>query len=217
MGSHAKPLRVVLLGPPASGKGTQGRRLAGSLGLGYLSTGSLLRDQVGRGTALGKLAEPILARGEYLPDELMCPILADWLSRQVDGWVLDGFPRSLPQALFLDRWLAERNLGVDAAISLEVPFSELIARIRDRVECPSCGWTGQRAQLTSAALCPCCGKACGPRADDSEENFRNRHAEFMSLTQPVIEHYRQAGLLSACDATAPQDEVAARLLQSFAG
>ena len=167
MGSHAKPLRVVLLGPPASGKGTQGRRLASSLGLGYLSTGSLLREHVGQGTALGKLADPILARGEYLPDDLMCPILADWLSRQNGGWVLDGFPRSLPQAVFLDEWLAARKLGVDAAISLEVPFSELIARIRDRVECPSCRWTGQKAQLANGALCPACGEPSGQRADDS--------------------------------------------------
>lgn len=217
MGAHAKPLRVVLLGPPASGKGTQGRRLAASLGLGYLSTGALLREHVQEGTSLGKQAEPILARGEYLPDELMCPIIADWLVRQSGGWVLDGFPRSLPQAQFLDGWLAERNLKMDAAISLEVPFSELIARIRDRVECPSCRWTGQRAQLGTRGQCPVCGERAGPRADDNEENFRSRHTEFVSLTQPVIDHYREAGLLSACDATAPQDEVAARLLRSFAG
>ncbi|MEO5914989.1 MAG: nucleoside monophosphate kinase [Luteolibacter sp.] len=213
----AKPLRVVLLGPPASGKGTQGRRLAASLGLGYLSTGALLREHVGAGTELGKQAEPILARGEYLPDDLMCPILADWLSRQTGGWVLDGFPRSLPQAVFLDEWLAAKDLKIDAAVSLEVPFSELIARIHDRVECPSCRWTGQKAQLATGGTCPACYQPAGPRADDSEENFRSRHAEFVNLTVPVIDHYRASGQLSACDATAPQDEVAARLLRSFAG
>ena len=217
MGSAAKPLRVVLLGPPASGKGTQGRRLAAILELGYLSTGALLREHVEKGTELGKQAEPILARGEYLPDELMCPIIADWLSRQTGGWVLDGFPRSLPQALFLDGWLAERGLKIDVAVSLEVPFSDLIARIHDRMECPSCRWSGQKAQLAIGGGCPVCGESAGPRADDNEENFRSRHAEFVSLTQPVIGHYRNAGLLSACDATAPQDEVAARLLQSFSG
>ena len=100
MASAARPLRVVLLGPPASGKGTQGRRLAASLGLGYLSTGALLREHVENGTELGKQAEPILARGEYLPDDLMCPILADWLARQNGGWVLDGFPRSRPTGGF---------------------------------------------------------------------------------------------------------------------
>ena len=213
----AKPLRVVLLVPPASGKGTQGRRLAASLGLGYLSTGALLREEMEAGTELGKQAEPILARGEYLPDGLMCPILADWLARQTGGWVLDGFPRSLPQALFLDDWLARRGMKIDAAVSLEVPFTELLARTRDRVECPECRWSGQRRQLSAGDKCPVCGHPAAPRADDGEENFRSRHAEFTSLAQPVIGHYRQLGLLSACDATAPQDEVAARLLRLFPG
>jgi adenylate kinase len=211
----AKPLRVILLGPPASGKGTQGRRLAAGLGLDYLSTGALLREQVEQGTDLGKQAEPILARGGYLPDELMCPILADWLARRSGGWVLDGFPRSLPQAQFLDAWLAERSLQLDAAIALEVPFQELLIRIRDRVECPECRWTGQSRQLSSGKNCPACGHPAGPRPDDDEENFRSRYDEFSSLTRPVIDHYQRLGLLCPCDATAPQDEVAARLLQQF--
>ncbi|RYD41982.1 MAG: nucleoside monophosphate kinase [Verrucomicrobiaceae bacterium] len=211
----AKPLRIVVLGPPASGKGTQGRRLAASLGLGYLSTGALLREHMEEGTELGEKARPILARGEYLPDELMLPILADWLSRQEGGWVLDGFPRSVPQAEFLDQWLTERGLTVDRAISLEVPFADLLARIKDRVECPECRWTGQNSQLLAGADCPVCHHPAGPRADDSEENFRSRHAEFSHLTQPVIEYYRGTGVLSPCDATAPQDEVAARLLELF--
>jgi adenylate kinase len=212
MAPAARTLRVVLLGPPASGKGTHGRRLADSLGLGYLSTGALLREHVENATELGKQAEPILARGEYLPDELMCPILADWLGRQNGGWVLDGFPRSVPQAVFLDEWLAGRGLRIDAAVSLEVPFEELLARIQSRVECPGCRWSGQRSQLEGGEKCPECGASAGRRADDSERNFLSRHAEFVSLTQPVIGHYRQLGVLSACDATPPQDEVAAKLL-----
>ncbi len=207
--------RVVLLGPPASGKGTQGRRLAASLGLGYLSTGALLREHVEAGTDLGKQAEPILARGEYLPDGLMCPIIADWLSRQTGGWVLDGFPRSLPQAVFLDDWLERCDLKIDVAISLEVSVSDLIARIHDRVECPECRWSGQSRQLDVDGNCPVCNRPASRRADDSEENFRSRHAEFVRLTQPVIEHYRRLGRLSPCDATAPQDEVAAKLLSIF--
>lgn len=205
----------MLLGPPASGKGTHGRRLAASLGLGYLSTGALLREHVENGTELGKQAKPILARGEYLPDSLMCPILANWLSHQCDGWVLDGFPRSLPQAVFLDEWLFRRALKVDVAISLEVPLSELLTRIRDRVECPECRWSGQAQQLIDSGNCPSCGAPAGPRADDSEENFRSRHAKFVSLVHPVIDYYRLSGTLSPCDATAPQDEVASKLLEMF--
>lgn len=209
----ARPRHVVLLGPPASGKGTQGRRLAERLGLAYLSTGALLREQMEQGTDLGRKAQPILARGGYLPDELMLPILADWLTHQNDGWVLDGFPRSLPQAKFLDDALARSGLVMDVVISLEAPFPELLARIQDRVECPDCRWTGQQAQLSHDSECPVCKGPAGPRADDNEENFRSRHSEFMTLTQPVIEHYRGLNLLSPCDATAPLDEVTDWLLE----
>lgn len=211
-----RSLRIVLLGPPASGKGTQGRRLAESLGLGYLSTGALLREQVENRTPLGQQAAPILARGEYLPDELMNPILADWLERENGkGWVLDGFPRSLPQALFLEAWLGDHRLKIDAAVSLEVPFNDLLARTRNRVECPSCRWSGQRSQLISGDRCPKCGATAGKRADDDEQNFRNRHAEFQTLTGPVIEHFKNEGILHAIDATPPQDEVAATVLSFF--
>jgi len=211
----ASPLHIVLLGPPASGKGTQGRRLARSLGLGYLSTGALLREQVEGQTHLGKLAEPILAQGQYLPDDLMCRILTDWLERQTGGWVLDGFPRSLPQAVFLDDWLAERNLKIDAAVSLEVPFDELVARIRNRVECPECRWSGQLGQTHDAGKCPVCSSPVRPRADDNEENFISRHQEFVRLTRPVIDRYQNMDRLVPCDATAPQDIVAAALLDQF--
>jgi adenylate kinase len=211
----ARPLRIVLLGPPASGKGTQGKRLAESLGLGYLSTGAVLREQVENQTELGKTAAPILARGHYLPDDLMCRILADWLAKQSGGWVLDGFPRSLPQAVFLDEWLSQRGLAIDCALSLEVPFDVLLERISQRVECPDCRWTGQVRQLLDSKHCPVCGQVAQSRADDSEENFRKRHQEFEKLTLPVIAHYRDENRLFACDATAPQDEVAAKILAHF--
>lgn len=214
-GSAASPLHIVLLGPPASGKGTQGRSLASGLSLAYLSTGALLREQVEAGSTLGKLADPILDRGEYLPDPLMCRIIADWLSRQPGGWVLDGFPRSLPQARFLEDWLNERSLKLDAAISLEAPFDELISRIRDRVECPECRWSGQIRQTGGDRRCPLCSSPVVPRPDDSEENFTKRYQEFLRLTRPVIDYYRDRNLLSPCDATAPRDEVSAKLLDRF--
>lgn len=209
----ASTLRIVLLGPPASGKGTQGRRLAATLGLGYLSTGALLREQVEDRTPLGKIAEPILARGEYLPDDLMCLILGDWLERQTAGWVLDGFPRSLPQADFLDGWLASHGRKLDAAVLLEVSHDILVSRIRKRVECPECRWTGQADETAGDGRCPSCGAPATPRADDSEENFNNRYQEFIRLTSPVIEHYQEPKLLKRCEASASQDEVAAGLLQ----
>ncbi len=204
-----------MLGPPASGKGTQGRRLAEAFGLSYLGTGALLRKHIETETVLGKLADPILARGGYLPDHLICPVLADWLSLQAGGWVLDGFPRSLPQAIFLDDWLAKSNLELDAAVSLEVSFEEIIARIANRFECSGCHWSGNHELFAAPSQCPNCQGTLGRRADDGEENFRSRYAEFVAFTQPVIEHYRLLDLLCPCDATPPQDEVASRLLENL--
>lgn len=217
--SVARSLRIVLLGPPGSGKGTHGRRLAASLGLGYLSTGALLRQEMEAGSDLGNQALPILARGEYLPDELMSPILGEWLKRQSGsvGWVLDGFPRSLPQARFLDEQLSQHGLELDAAVTLDVPFDELLVRVRERVECVDCRWSGQRAQLHEANRCPQCQGVAEPRADDSEENFRNRYGEFVAAVLPVISRYRERGVLCPCDATAPQETVAARILQRLQG
>jgi adenylate kinase len=207
-------MRIVLLGPPASGKGTQGRRLSASLGLAYLSTGSLLRANVADSTPLGLAAAPILDRGEYLPDELICPILADWLEKHDSGrgWVLDGFPRSMPQAEFLDRWLSENGAELDTAVALEAPFDELLRRTRERVECPGCRWSGQRGDLSQGNLCPNCGDHAAPRDDDREENFRNRYTEFTYITGPVIDFYRKTHRLIPVPATGTMDETAAILL-----
>lgn len=205
--------RLVLLGPPASGKGTQGRRLAEDLGLAYLSTGALLRSAVEQGTPLGREAAPILAKGEYLPDALMCSIMGEWLSLQDGGWVLDGFPRSMPQADFLASWLGEKDQKLDAAVLLEVPPQELLVRIGNRIECPECRWSGRRQELNRADRCPECGGVTGPRADDTPMNFRARLAEYEEHTRPVIARYETEGLLHRFDATQGVDEVGERLVE----
>lgn len=205
--------RFVLLGPPASGKGTQGRRLAEELGLAYLSTGALLRSAVEEGTALGKEAAPILDRHEYLPDALMCSIMGEWLAEQEHGWVLDGFPRSDAQAEFLAGWLADRKLSLDAAILLEVPEAELLDRVRARVECPDCRWSGQRDQLTGDGRCPKCGGNAGARADDSPAGFQSRLAEYREHTLPIFARYEKEGLLRRLDASRPPDATEKDLLE----
>jgi adenylate kinase len=207
------PYRLVILGPPAAGKGTQGRRLAEDLGLAYLGTGALLRSAVEQGTELGNKAAPILERGEYLPDELMCSIMAEWLRTQEGGWVLDGFPRSVAQADFLAAWLAERDLTLDAAILLEVPVDELLVRIGNRLECPECRWSGRKQDLNGAGRCPECGGVAVPRADDTPANFRSRLAEYEENTLPLVSRYEQEGRLHRFDATRGPDEVAKRLLE----
>jgi adenylate kinase len=200
-------IRAVLLGPPASGKGTQGRRLATSTGVAYLSTGALLREAVENGTELGLQAKPILDRGGYLPDDLMCRILGEWLERHPEGWVLDGFPRSIPQAEYLDAWLAERQLALTAAIALDVPLDELLRRIQERVECPACRWSGQVSQ-TTANQCPECGSVVSKRDDDEEENFLRRHQAYSTYTVPLIGYYDARNVLRHVDATASVDDVA---------
>lgn len=208
-------MRIVLLGPPASGKGTQGRAIASRLGLNYLSTGALLREAIETRSDLGLAAEPILARGGYLPDALMKPILAEWLDRhdEKNGWVLDGFPRSLDQATYLDQWLESRGKKLDIAISLEAPYAQLIDRIRSRVECPNCRWSGKNDELKDEGNCPICGGVATPRSDDDEENFKNRHAEFVAYTLPVIDFYRDKNQLLSLSATSPREVVTETILK----
>jgi adenylate kinase len=201
-------LHIILLGPPASGKGTQGRRLAEAQGLDYLSTGALLREVLRSGGPIAEQVAPVLAVGGYVSDELMCDILEDWLGRHPGGWVLDGFPRTLGQDDFLNRWLAGRSQAIDGAIALDVPKEELVSRIEGRVECPACGWSGQVGQLGDGFLCPSCGVKAARRDDDSLENFLRRHEEYVQHTVPVIERYRGLGMLAPVDATRPIDEVA---------
>lgn len=202
-------LQIVLLGPPASGKGTQGRRLAATLGIDYLSTGALLRGIMRDGGPYREEMRPILARGGYLPDEWMCEIMHEWLSERSGHWVLDGFPRTLEQSCDLRERLAEKNESLDVAVALQVPKAELIRRIEGRVECPTCHWSGQDAELGGRSACPKCGAKAGPRADDDLGNFLSRYDEYERHTVPVIEDYAARGLLSRCDATRAVEVVAA--------
>lgn len=210
-------MRIVLIGPPASGKGTQGREIAERLGLDYLSTGALLREAIENRCELGLAAEPILARGGYLPDSLMLPILADWLERAdpAKGWVLDGFPRSLPQAEYLDAWLVSHHQKLDLAIVLEASIDELIERTYSRVECPDCRWSGRKDELNADGKCPSCGANATSRSDDDEANFRNRYAEFVAHTVPAIDFYQKTGRLFRVSAIDSRETISATILNQI--
>lgn len=195
---------LVFLGPPASGKGTQGRRLAEALDLAYLSTGALLRRALSDGTELGKQARPFLDRGEFVPDEIMVPMVIEWVLAQEDGWLLDGFPRTVPQAEALDAALGEKP----DAIVLHVPDEELRRRVICRLECESCHRVTREGEGTH---CPKCGGLLMPRADDSAESFESRLAEYHRLVKPTIQYYCDRERARIVNGTGSPDEVWTRV------
>lgn len=178
-------MNLVLFGGPGSGKGTQSAKLIDSFGLYHISTGEVLRDHMARGTELGNMARELCEKGHLVPDELMIELLADELDRNakgVPGVILDGFPRTIPQALALEKLLESRGERLDAVIGLEVPQEELVVRLLNR------------------------GKAEG-RADDNEETIRKRLEVYHSQTEPLKEHYESVGLYVPVNGLGVVDEI----------
>ena len=174
--------RLLFLGPPGAGKGTQAQRLAASHGLLHLSTGDLLRAEVQAGTPLGQEAEAVMARGELVSDQLVLAIVRSRLEGHNDGWLLDGFPRNLPQAEALDALLSELRQEIEQVVLLELDDAVLIARLLGR-----------------------------GRADDNEEVIRNRLEVYREQTAPLIQHYRERGQLVAVEASGTVEEIGARI------
>ena len=199
-----KSRHLVFLGPPASGKGTQGRRLADENGLAYLSTGALLRRALRDDTDLGKLARPFLERGDYVPDDIMIPMVLEWIGEQNNGWLLDGFPRTVPLAVALDQSLESKPL----AIVLHVPDDELRRRVRCRLECGNCHRVAREGEGTD---CPKCHGKLAARADDASANFENRLAEYRRLVIPAITYYCDLLRARIVKGTGSPDEVYARV------
>jgi len=187
-------MRVILLGPPGAGKGTQAQRLVSKYGIVQLSTGEMLRAAVAAGTPVGLRAKERMERGELVPDEVVVAIIADRIDQPdaARGFVLDGFPRTVPQAEALDRLLAERGIKLDAVLELRVDEGILLNRIEQR-----------------AADAVARGEAV--RADDNADVLRGRLAAYRAQTAPLVDYYAAKGALRAVDGMAPVDEVAASL------
>jgi adenylate kinase len=202
--------RVVFLGPPGAGKGTQAVRLARELGIPHLATGDLLRGAVAARTPLGLEAEGYMRAGQLVPDELVLKILGDRLSRPdaKDGFILDGFPRNLAQAGTL-----ERMTPLDAVLSFEIDLEELVRRLSNRRTCPKCqsvyNLTSEAPKL--AGGCDRDGTELVQRPDDRPEVVKTRFQVYADQTAPLLEHYRRQGLLRTVDATGSTDEVALRV------
>jgi adenylate kinase len=183
-------MRLILLGPPGAGKGTQSQRLVKKHGIVQLSTGDMLRAAIKAGTPIGHKAQDIMARGELVPDEVVVGIIADRI-KEPDarrGFVLDGFPRTVKQAEALDRLLDERGLGLDGVVELKVDEGILLKRIETRL-------ADMRARGEAA------------RSDDNPEAFKTRLGAYRTQTAPLIDYYRQKGALKSVDGMAGIDDV----------
>jgi adenylate kinase len=201
--AFSKSRALVMLGMPGAGKGTQAREISREFGVPEISTGAILREAVEEGTPLGLSVQPIMESGELVPDHLVAALVEERIGRPdcARGFVLDGFPRNLDQASFLDRLLQARNWGAVQALYVHVDPGVLFKRLTGRRECPSCG-SIYNVYLNSPrqpGVCDKDGTRLIQRKDDSEEAIRIRFKEFESQTRPLIEYYRARNLLYEVD------------------
>jgi adenylate kinase len=213
---------VILLGPPGAGKGTQSKRIETHYNIPQISTGDILRQNVKTGTPLGRAANAVMERGQLVPDELVCPMVADRL-REIDcgrGFILDGFPRTAAQAGWLDAFLEneffDKSSGCNRlpiVIRLDVNYNELLRRLTGRRSCPTCGRT-YNVHLQPPKvdeLCDVDGTKLVIRNDDREEVIRERLHEFDVLTRPVANYYQAKGRLMTVNGDLPMDQVTAQI------
>ena len=204
-------MNLVFLGPPGSGKGTQAARLSSKFGLIHLSTGDMLRDAVKRKTLLGQNAEGFMKRGELVPDSLIISMIEAKISdgELSNGFVLDGFPRTIPQAEALGKMFAQNGMKLDRAILLSVPDEEIVKRLSGRFYCPTCnaGYNYPAALPRVDGICDKDGSALQRRPDDDESVVRNRLEVYRLKTRPIEDYYRQHALLCEIDAAKCPDTV----------
>ena len=208
-------LNLVLLGPPGSGKGTQGERLQEDFRLPYYATGDILRAAVREGTELGKTAKEYMDRGDLVPDEVMVGLIAERVSRSeaADGFILDGFPRTITQAEALDARLEELDRKLTAAVLIEVSDDEVVRRLGGRRTCVREGhiFHVEFDPPKNEDICDICGARLEIREDDKPEVVRHRLEQYHSKTEPLVAHYEASGLLRRVDGSLEPDDVNDRI------
>ena len=200
-----------MLGAPGAGKGTQAKLISEKFGIPHISTGDIFRANIKEGTDLGKEAKEYMDKGQLVPDELTVRILLDRVERDdcKNGYVLDGFPRTIPQAQVLDNEVAKLGEKIDFAIDVEVPDENIIRRMSGRRACPKCGATYHVEHIPpkQEGVCDECGEALVLRDDDSPETVKNRLEVYHKQTQPLIDHYSKQNILRTVDGTADMKDV----------
>ena len=212
-------MRVVLVGPPGAGKGTQAQFLASHLSIPKISTGDIFRDNVSHGTALGRRAQAYMERGDLVPDEVTIAMVTDRLADEDTqaGFLLDGFPRNVPQAETLKKMLLSWDTKLDVVLELVVDDDEVVRRLSGRRTCRRCGriWHVSFDPPAVAGICDDCGGELFQRDDDREETIRHRLEVYQEQTSPLVSFYADEGTLLGLDATGPVDEITERALRSL--
>jgi adenylate kinase len=201
--------RIVLLGPPAAGKGTQAEKIAANFGILTASTGAMLRAEKAAGTELGQMASELTSRGQLLSDDLVIGLVKNWLKSNEGGFLFDGFPRTIVQANALDDLLSKAGKPLQVAISLETSLETIEFRVGHRLVCTQCSANfslGLHVTDESNA-CPNCGGTLKRRLDDNAEALKQRMVEYHQKSEPLIAYYAERGLLKRIEANGSPDEV----------
>lgn len=208
-------LNLILLGPPGSGKGTQGERLQEDFRLPYYATGDILRAAVRDGTELGREAKEYMDRGDLVPDSLVVGMIGERVSEHeaADGFILDGFPRNLEQAQALDDKMAELSRELSAAVLIEVSDDVVMRRLGGRRTCVKEGhiFHVDTDPPKNEDICDVCGSRLEVRDDDKPEVIRHRLEQYHSKTEPLVSHYEERGILKRVDGSVAADEVSDRI------
>lgn len=208
-------MKIIMLGAPGAGKGTQAKMIAEKYSVPHVSTGDIFRANIKNGTELGKEAKKYMDQGLLVPDELTVKILLDRVAQDdcKNGYVLDGFPRTIPQAQVLDKALSELDDAIDYAINVDVPDENIIRRMGGRRACLTCGATYHVEHIPpkKEGICDACGSELVLRDDDKPETVKNRLNVYHEQTQPLIDFYTEKGVLKTVDGTVPMEEVFAAI------
>ena len=210
-------MKIIMLGAPGAGKGTQAKRIAEKYSIPHISTGDIFRANIKNGTELGKKAKTYMDQGLLVPDELVVDLVVDRVNQEdcANGYVLDGFPRTIPQAEALDKALASMGQSMDYAINVEVPDENIVARMSGRRACVDCGATYHivHAPTKQENVCDNCNGELVLRDDDKPETVQKRLDVYHDQTQPLIDYYQNKNILVEVDGTVHMEDVFAAIVE----